>query len=146
MKNRALIVAFLSLTVFSMLALPCSAQNAENLSTLPSALQKRDDLKGLTGAEVKTRFGEPDEIKNDSSRSEAWYYGKSLIIFEDGKVEGWSDAGQLRGRENLAAIRSSSSDYDLFLRRWVNAWTLRKPLEPQQVVLDLMKDKDTSSK
>lgn len=83
-----------------------------------------ESLRGISADEAVSRFGEPDSKRETSPGHETWIYGKSLLIFADGKVLAWSDSGTLSSRENLASIKAAEKKEETDKKAgWPNAWT-----------------------
>lgn len=98
-------------------------------------------LKGMRQEQVLELIGKPDSRKvgAEGSGKETWTYGRSLILFTDSLVSGWSNAGELRPRRNLARVRKSkSSEYDRYSSTWENDWTPQEADRPEEVIEDIM--------
>ncbi len=108
------------------------------------SIQRSNDLtslKGLSRTQIVKLLGKPDSLKEQPPEKEAWTYGRSLILFTDGVVSGWSNAGELRPRRNLARVKNPrSSEYDRFSSSWTNDWTPQDLVEPEEVISDIMED------
>ncbi len=100
-------------------------------------------LKGMKREQVLELIGKPDSTKGDveTTGKETWTYGRSLILFTDGIVSGWSNAGELRPRRNLARVKKSkNSEYDRYSSSWENDWTPQQLDRPEEVIEDIMNE------
>ncbi len=105
---------------------------------IPIAAAEQDErLSGLSGKEVERRFGPPDERRSGQEGKESWLYGKSVILFRNGKVTAWSNAGEMSGRENLATVRSGEDDEESSRYLWQNPWTPQEGPNAKKVLEDL---------
>ena len=103
-------------------------------------------LKGLSTVEVRERLGVPDQTQKTGRDQQSWFYGKSMVLFSKGTVTAWSNAGELSGRKNLAAIREAENrDIDLFSDRWSNPWTPRDEPNSKKILIDIMKEDDKTA-
>lgn len=133
-----LVPLFLALCVL-LFADPVSAQGLEQ-GSVPAA-KGTTSFYGLTTGQVKTRFGDPDEVRNKPSGSTEWSYGRSVIFFSNDKVTAWSDAGELVQREKMALLKSDRSKRDDTLsEEWVNPWTPPKRGVARSAGIDEMID------
>ena len=96
------------------------------------------DLKNSTVEAILEKFGLPDQKRVESKERESWYYGRSINIFSSGRVVGWSDAGELLERKNLAQVEKKPESEQPAgpVDAWENAWT--PPKRPDSV--DALKD------
>ncbi len=96
---------------------------------------------GMPAAELKSCYGEPDEVTDESSR-QVWHYGECELYVSETKLIAWLNAGELANRRRLASLsRPADKDYDPTDKaHWVNEWTPRKEVLPQEELLDLVGD------
>ncbi|MFN8390556.1 MAG: hypothetical protein U0136_09725 [Bdellovibrionota bacterium] len=91
---------------------------------LTGAKPKAASFYGLTASQVEARFGKPDQKISKTDGAEEWSYGKSVLFFLSGKVNAWSDAGELNNREEAASLKKAPVDHDDALSGdWPNPWT-----------------------
>lgn len=98
-------------------------------------------LKGLSGEEVEARFGAPDRRQADSDGRETWSYGRSLILFQGGRVSAWSNTGELERRSNVRELHDNNTpnlEVEYSSTAWSNPWTPKEGVEADEVVLELM--------
>ena len=92
---------------------------------------------GLTEAQIESRFGKPDDKIVKPDLSTEWNYGKSIFFFAEGKVNAWSDTGELAQREDeLSLQKDPVRRDDSLLGEWVNPWTPGKRRSASSNVLD----------
>ncbi len=81
---------------------------------------------GLTMAEIQERYGAPDQKQIDQNReSERWHYGKSVVLFQAGKVSGWTyQPGDFEGRfRKESRVRGESvGEAPYLIHGWKDAW------------------------
>lgn len=110
------------------------------ISVVPAWAQNAavdEGLKGMSPEEVLERFGKPDRSDESVEERQIWYYGKSMILFNNGKVSAWSNTGELQGRNNLSTIRDKRR-VNSFAANWVNVWTPIDRLSANDVIQSLM--------
>ena len=96
---------------------------------------------GMAVTELKSCYGEPDEVTDESTR-QVWHYGECELYVSDKKLIAWLNAGELAHRHRLASLaRPAEKDYDPTDKaHWENEWTPRKEVLPQEELLDLVGD------
>lgn len=99
---------------------------------------QRVDLQGLGVEEVQATFGTPDQKTASESGRETWSYGRSIILFREGKVSAWSDAGELSRRKNLAKVQNKDVLAEQERELWKNPWTPQQALGDRQVLQQLV--------
>ena len=98
------------------------------------------ELQGLSAKEVVQHFGPPDQKQKTSSGKETWSYGRSIILFRDGKISAWSDAGELAKRIKLAKLSNKDRRATQEREHWKNPWTTQKPLSNKQLLYQLLEE------
>ena len=96
-------------------------------------------LAGLSVDEVAHLFGPPSHKNEKRKGRETWIYGKSTVMFTDGKVTAWSNFGDLDEHKNLAAVQREDEDIqEYYDREWLNLWTPHPGLEELDVVEEVV--------
>lgn len=110
-----------------MLAAPASDCLAQALS----------DLKGLDQKQIEAQLGAPDERRGAGQGRESWLYGSSVLLFRDGVVTAWSDAGDLLGRKNITKVKKVDGEEEALPSSsllWRNPWTPWQDVNAAQIV------------
>lgn len=114
----------------------CAGLLCAAVSPLCAVGQQESGLSGLGAKEVETRLGPPDERRVTGDGRESWIYGRSVILFNNGKVTAWSNAGEMEGRQNLADVLiRDGADSSKYL--WENPWTPRPGPQPRDILQEL---------
>lgn len=94
---------------------------------------------GMAAAQLKQCFGEPDEVGEEKGR-QVWHYGDCQLYVSEERLVAWLNPEDLADRRRMAALaRRSDKDYDPTDKaHWVNEWTPRKEVLPQEELLDLV--------
>ncbi len=101
---------------------------------LPSDAGAQDDalvepvplssMRDLGAEEVLQHLGPPDRKQAVDEDRESWWYGKSIVFFNQGKVTAWSDSGDFTQRKNLSRIKAEQPQQNQeAFRQWPNDWT-----------------------
>lgn len=121
--NRLILYFILSISVCAYLNFSVYAQQ-----TIPSLADP--EIKNMSVDEILKRFGEPDIKRVELNGTQTWLYGKSVLIFTEGKVSAWANPTDLLHKEKMVSIRQSEStkkqSREVVFSRWINAWTPRK--------------------
>lgn len=97
---------------------------------------------GLSADAVTSLLGEPDIKRGESGGArEGWVYGNSLVFFADGRVSAVSDSGDLLDRRKAKKLDQEEISHDPFRNEgWAEPWQPPEPTQPEDVVIDLMKE------
>lgn len=99
------------------------------------------DLKGMDQKSIEAELGAPDERRGAGQGRESWLYGSSVLLFRDGRVTAWSDAGELLSRRNMAKVKRGAAGEEESVSGssliWRNPWTPWQELDAAQVVDEL---------
>lgn len=100
----------------------------------------------MPAAELKPCFGEPDEISEEKTR-QVWHYGDCELYVSDQKLIAWLNPEDLGNRRRMRAMaRRDNKEYDPTDKaHWINEWTPRKEVLPQEELLDLVGDDDEAA-
>jgi hypothetical protein len=104
---------------------------------------------GIGAKKVIYIVGEPEhKTIKDSSNSESWHYGNSLLFMENGKLVAWSDSGELK---ELALARKQEREKRAKKRQrkdresgWIDVWQPSPSLSPKEVLDDILLPKSNS--
>ena len=105
------LVMGLAVVIFGQVVL---AQNAEGARVKP----------GMTAEQLIEILGEPERKSSDRGTVQFWYFGKSMIIVNDGIVQGVSNRGELDNwkrkvvANKVDAVRKPEIGDD-----WINLWS-----------------------
>jgi hypothetical protein len=125
-------------SVAAILILTAATPAAAQTITAPSK-NAAQSYYGLTQAQIEMRFGGPDRKLEKSGGGSEWSYGNSVFFFTEGKVNAWSDGGELRQREDENALRQEPSRHDDALSgEWENPWTPGKKKQPDLAGIDFL--------
>jgi hypothetical protein len=94
-----------------------------------------EDFKNKSMADIQNLLGDPDAKKSMGEGRESWSYGSSIVLFRDGTVTAWSDAGELREQKNLSQIQKQ----EVAISPWLNPWTPEPEVTAEEVVDDLLR-------
>lgn len=122
-------VGLWGLIVLAALCVPFAA-SAQNTATV--------QLQGMKAEEVERRFGQPDQRRASDSARETWTYGKSVLLFRNGVVSAWSDAGELSRLLNLAKVRTTDSRGKQERDLWKNPWTPQEGITEESILDELI--------
>ncbi len=102
---------------------------------------------GMAVPAIKTCFGEPDAISDEKTR-QVWRYGDCELYVADNKLIAWLNGEELADRRRMAALsRHTDQNYDPTDKaHWINEWTPRKEVLPQEELLDLVGDENEEKK
>ena len=140
---QRLFCCFICLLLFEAMPTAAAAQSVQPSvpNTAPAS------LKDLSVEEVLKQFGPPDEKKQHSNDRESWFYGRSMIFFNQGKVSAWSNAGEISSRKNLAQIQAPAEEASpKRAENWLNDWTPNTAHRAQDEVLEELTDDNQSVK
>ncbi|MCB0323086.1 MAG: hypothetical protein KDD69_05910 [Bdellovibrionales bacterium] len=109
--------------------------------------QAASALKGLTTSEVEQHFGPPDKRLNQTENAETWSYGRSIVLFKEGRVTAWSSAGELEQRRRVAQLQPEKKPepQQFSSTEWENPWTPKVRPGADEVVLELMDGKEKAN-
>lgn len=102
---------------------------------------------GMAAAQLKQCFGEPDEVGEERGR-QVWHYGDCELYVAEERLVAWLNPEDLADRRRMAALaRKTDKDYDPTDKaHWVNEWTPRKEVLPQEELLDLVGEDEGQKK
>jgi hypothetical protein len=101
---------------------------------------------GLSAEEILARFGTPDRRQENARQDGAsWWYGRSVIFFEKGRVTAWTaHPGELSARQQRVIQDLGFSQYHSPFAKygWANPWQLYKLPTTDEVLQSLINDND----